>query len=206
MNKHPHFPGISKWVDGCGFINMARLWEGQLGSSAKSSVLNMLSLECLWQIHGTYDLRFPGEDLSGIVHPGAAGTQLVFQCTGMCEVTGEAEKRPFKSPKTNSALSKENTQLLEHLWNKGFGRISSKELDPVNCLWLPDWCSALVLGWSTRCKADLETVFPIPHPPAPPPSFHPTSAPRDNETLALEFWKGSKDLTRFHLLSHILRL
>lgn len=162
MNKHPHFPGINKWADGCGFINMARLWEGQFGSSAKSSVLNMLSLECLWQIHWTYDLRFPGEDLSGIVHPGATGTQLVFQSTGMCEVTGEAERRPLKSPKTNSALSKENTQLLEYLWNKGFGRIFSEELGPVNCLWLPDWCSALVLGWSPRCKAGLETMFPCP--------------------------------------------
>ena len=46
---------------------------------------------------------------------GATGTLLVCQSTGMCEVAGEAEKRPLKSPKTNSALSKENTQLLEYL-------------------------------------------------------------------------------------------
>ena len=97
---------------------------------------------------------------------GATGAPLVCQSSGMCEVAGEAEKRPLKSPKTNSALSKENTQLLEYLWNKGFGRISSEELGPVNHLWLPDWCSAPVLGWPTRCKVGLETLSPpvFPHP------------------------------------------
>ena len=47
------------------------------------------------------------------VHLGVVGIWLALQGTGMDDVTSETEKRSLKTSKTNSAISKQNTHILE---------------------------------------------------------------------------------------------